>query len=84
MVAGGITVVKQHYPFPPLTETNGLAGLFDSSTLTWKKTNSLNQSRAFETMTVLSNGQVLVAGGKTFNKTSQQLVPNANAELYAP
>ena len=38
-VAGGITVVKQHYPFPPLPETNGFAGLFDSSNLTWKKTN---------------------------------------------
>jgi hypothetical protein len=84
LVAGGITVVKQHYPFPPLTETNGLAALFDPSALTWKKTNSLNESRAFETMTVLSNGQVLVTGGKTFDKSSQQLVPIASAELYTP
>jgi len=76
--------VKRHYPFPPLQETDGLAGLFDPSTLTWKKTNSLNESRAFETMTVRSNGQVLVAGGETFDKNSQQLVPIASAELYTP
>jgi len=35
-------------------------------------------------MTTLMNGQVLVAGGQTFVKSSGRLVPIADAELYTP
>ena len=35
-------------------------------------------------MTVLSNGQVLVAGGETFDRSAGHLVPIASAELYTP
>jgi len=82
LVAGGITEVPRPYPQQPLKETNGLAALFSPSTQTWTKTSSMKQSRVFQTMTLLMNGQVLVAGGETFDKNSKQLVPIASAELY--
>jgi hypothetical protein len=84
LVAGGITLVPRPYPQQPLRETNGLAALFDPSTLTWRKTSSMKESRSGETMTVLSNGQVLVAGGETFDRSAGHLVPIASAELYTP
>jgi len=52
----------------PIEETNGLAALLDPSTLTWTNTGSMNKSRIGETMTILPNGQALVAGGQTFDK----------------
>jgi len=84
LVAGGITLVPRPYPQQPLEETNGLAALFDPSTLTWRKTSSMKESRSGETMTVLLNGQVLVAGGETFDTHVGHLVPIASAELYTP
>jgi hypothetical protein len=68
----------------PTEETNGLAALFDPSTLAWTTTGSMHTSRLDETMTVLLNGQVLVAGGETFNKGLGHLVQTASAELYTP
>jgi hypothetical protein len=44
----------------------------------------MHTSRLAETMTVLSNGQVLVAGGETFDRHVGHLVPIASAELYTP
>lgn len=41
-------------------------------------------ARAGETVTVLPNGQVLVAGGVTFDKGQRRLVPIATSELYTP
>ena len=35
----------------------------------------MKESRAFETMTLLQNGQALVTGGETFDKSSGKLVP---------
>jgi hypothetical protein len=84
LVAGGITEVPQQYPKQPIKETNGLAALFNPSTLTWNKTSSLKESRAFESMTLLSNGLALVAGGETFDKSSGNLVPIASAEIFKP
>jgi hypothetical protein len=82
LVAGGVTYVNAQ-PYP-IEETNGLAALFDPSTLTWASTGSMNKSRLGETMTVLSNGQALVAGGQTFDKHLGHLVEIASAELYTP
>jgi hypothetical protein len=82
LVAGGVTYVNAQ-PYP-IEETNGLAALFDPSTLTWTTTGSMNKSRLGETMTPLLNGQVLVAGGETFDKHFGHLVPIASAELYTP
>jgi hypothetical protein len=82
LVAGGITQVPAK-PYP-LSETNGLASLLDPSTLTWTTTGTMKTSRVGETVTVLLNGQVLFAGGETFDKSQRRLVPIAGAELYAP
>ena len=82
LVAGGVTYVNAQ-PYP-IEETNGLAALFDPSTLTWTSTGNMNKSRIGETMTVLSNGQVLIAGGQGFDKKLGHLVEIASAELYTP
>lgn len=81
LVAGGITEVRTSGSRYPTAETNGLAALLDLATLTWASTGSMNKSRTAETATVLQNGQVLFAGGETFDKS---LVPTASAELYTP
>ena len=82
LVAGGVTYVNAQ-PYP-IEETNGLATLLDPSTLAWTTTGSMNKSRIGETMTVLLNGQALVAGGQTFDKHLGHLVEIASAELYTP
>lgn len=82
LVAGGVTFVNAQ-PYP-IAETNGLAALFDPSTLTWTTSGSMNKSRIGETMTVLLNRLALVAGGETFDKHLGHLVPIASAELYTP
>ena len=82
LVAGGATYVNAR-PYP-IEETNGLAALFDPSTLTWTTTGSMNTSRLGESMTILPNGQALVAGGQTFVKSLGHLVETASAELYTP
>ena len=82
LVGGGATFVPAR-PYP-IEETNGLACLFDPSTLTWTTTGSMSTSRFGESMTVLFNGQVLVAGGETFDKQSKHIVQTTSAELYTP
>jgi hypothetical protein len=82
LVAGGVTMVNAQ-PYPN-EETNGLAALLDPSTLIWASTGSMNKSRIAETTTTLPNGQVLFAGGETFDKHLGHLVPIASAELYTP
>ncbi len=82
LVAGGITQVPGQ-PYPK-DETNGIASLLDPSTLTWASTTSMKVSRVGETVTVLLNGQVLFAGGETFDKKRGALTPIADAELYKP
>ena len=82
LVAGGITQVPGQ-PYPT-DETNGLAALLDPSTLTWTTTASMKESRVGETVTVLLNGEVLFAGGETFDKNRGALVPIASAEFYKP
>jgi hypothetical protein len=44
----------------------------------------MGKSRLGETMTVLLNGQALVAGGDRFDKRRGHLVRIASAELYTP
>jgi Galactose oxidase, central domain len=82
LLAGGITEVPGR-PYPT-AETNGIASLLDASTLTWASTASMQVSRVGETVTVLSNGLVLFAGGETFEKSRGALTPIADAELYKP
>ncbi len=82
LVAGGITKVNAQ-PYP-ISETNGLAALFDPSSLTWASTGKMSKDRVGETMTVLQNGQALVAGGESYDKSAGALRPIASAELYTP
>ncbi len=82
LVAGGITKVNAQ-PYP-IDETNGLAALFDPSTMTWASTGSLKKDRVGQSMTLLPNGQVLVAGGESYDKTVGALRAISSAELYKP
>ncbi len=68
----------------PITETNALAALFDPSTLTWASTGNLKKDRIGQSMTLLQNGQVLVAGGESYDKSVGALRPISSAELYTP
>ena len=55
------------------------AELYDPATGTWSLTGSFDTGRIFHTATLLSNGKVLVAGGRDSDK-----VELASAELYDP
>ncbi len=55
------------------------AELYDPSTGKWTTTGSMNISRLYHTATLLANGEVLVAGGRTYAPG-----PLAEAELYNP
>jgi hypothetical protein len=57
----------------------GVAELYNPSTGVWTTTGSLNTPRVEHTATLLSGGQVLVAGGQ--DKNYNYL---ASAELYTP
>ena len=59
------------------------AYLYDWSTNTWSVTGSMHYARSSHTMTVLKNGQVLVAGGYSHPPQSY-LTPLTAAELYTP
>jgi N-acetylneuraminic acid mutarotase len=50
----------------------------------WTSTGSLNVSPVGQGMTLLLNGQVLAAGGESFDKSTGTLVPLASAELFNP
>ena len=55
------------------------AELYDPTTSAWVATGAMNTPRAYHTATVLSNGQVLVAGGWSDNEPIL-----SSAELYDP
>jgi hypothetical protein len=61
----------------------GNAYLYDSSTNTWSVTGGMHYARFSHTMTVLTNGQVLVAGGYS-HPPQGYLTPLSAAELYTP
>jgi hypothetical protein len=82
LVAGG-TIVVPGNPYPSY-QTIKSAELWDPPTLAWTTTGNLNGSRSGQSMTVLQNGEVLVAGGETIDKNSGQAVVIASAELYKP
>ncbi len=83
LVAGGaVTMAANPYPH---TLTINSAELWDPSTQAWTSTGNLHDSRINATMTVLQNGQVLVAGGEQSTKqTNYQFVLLSSAELYTP
>ncbi len=82
LAAGGIIEVNAQ-PYP-IAETTKSAQLWNPSTLAWTSTGNLQVSRVGQSMTLLLNGQVLVAGGESYDKSAGALVPIASAELYTP
>ena len=82
LAAGGTFEVNAR-PYP-IEETTKSAELWDPSTLAWTSIANLNVSRTGQSMTLLLNGQVLLAGGESFDKSAGALVPIASAELYTP
>jgi len=82
LAAGGTFEVKAR-PYP-IEETLKSAELWDPRTLAWTSIANLNVSRTGQSMTLLLNGQVLLAGGESFDKSAGALVPIASAELYTP
>lgn len=58
------------------------AELYNPATGTWTTTGSLHTARIYDTMTLLTNGQVLVAGGYNTSATAVNIL--ASAELYNP
>jgi WD40 repeat protein len=75
LVAGGY---NENVNNPYLTS----AELYNPSTGTWTTTGSLHSARIYDTMSLLTNGQVLVAGG--YNATPTAINILATAELYNP
>jgi len=83
LIAGGSTETrtgKHTYQY----HVNGQAYLLDPSTLTWASTGSMTPPLVGGTVTVLSNGQVLFAGGGENNSEDTGTVAVAAAELYTP
>jgi len=74
LVAGGY---NENISPPFLTS----AELYNPSTGTWTTTGSLHTARIYDTMTLLTGGQVLVTGGYNTTSTINIL---ASAELYNP
>ena len=62
--------------------TTSRTELYDPSTGKWTFTGNLNTSRLEHTVTMLMNGNVLVAGGN--NVTANTTTVLASAELYIP
>jgi Kelch motif/Galactose oxidase, central domain len=82
LVAGGMITVQGN-PYPT-SQTINSAELWDLSTQAWTSTGNMHDSRAGESMTVLPNGQALVAGGSQITKHSSGVVTLSTAELYTP
>jgi N-acetylneuraminic acid mutarotase len=72
LVAGGTGQVSTNFV------TLDLAELYDSTTETWTVTGPMNYARELHTATLLSKGQVLVAGGLDFDSGDSTW----SAELY--
>jgi hypothetical protein len=66
----------------PTSKTIKSAELWNPSTQAWTSTGSLNGSRFGESVTVLLNGEALVAGGEHSTKSGSVVL--ASAELYRP
>ncbi len=78
LFSGGLNGV-----YPAKVHVQATATLFDPATATSTSTGSMSTPRAFHTLTVLPNGQVLAAGGETQNNVGKFSI-TASAELYTP
>ncbi len=84
LVAGGM--VGGLFTGQPVTR----AELYDPATGTWAATGSTREPRAWDTATLLPDGQVLVAGGRCYREILSTCSPGdfanslSSAELYNP
>jgi hypothetical protein len=78
LISGGLTGT-----YPAKVHVQADATLFDPATGTATTTGSMTIPRAFHTLTVLQNGQVLAAGGETQNNVGK-FSTTASAELFTP
>ena len=69
--------------YPAKVTVTAAATLFDPATGASTSTGSMTIPRAFHTLIVLPNGQVLAAGGETQNNKGE-FSSTATAELYTP
>ncbi len=79
LVAGGQP--SQDYGCPNDTAS---AELYNPGTGAWSTTGSLNQARERQTAALLTNGQVLVAGGEFNEPDCVSDTYLTSAELYTP
>jgi N-acetylneuraminic acid mutarotase len=61
-----------------------IAQIYDPTTSSWSTTTSLNTPRAFHTATLLSNGEVLVAGGGESGRNAELYHPTAGEKIAIP
>jgi N-acetylneuraminic acid mutarotase len=82
LVAGGETATQIN-PYEPASSSLASAELYNPASQTWTPAGSMQAARWFHTMTVLTGGKVLVAGGYDIDidGTSSTL---ADAEIYDP
>ena len=76
MAAGGLHPMKMRFVEDPVPISS--VELYHFSSGTWSNTGAMNTSRFEHTATLLTNGQVLVAGGADTNASL------SSAELYDP
>ena len=76
LVAGGSTGTSSN---PGSTIA---AILYNPATNAWTTTGSMNTGRLDQTTNLLTDGQVLAAGGESFGRHARTLL--ASAELYTP
>jgi large repetitive protein len=69
--------------YPAKVTVTETAALFDPATGTSTSTGSMSIPRAFDTLTLLPNGQVLAAGGETQDNVGRFSI-TASAEIYTP
>jgi WD40 repeat protein len=79
LVVGGFTSCDDDFCYDTKT-----AELYDPATGTWAYTGAMHAAREQQTATLLSNGQVLVAGGYNEGGGSGRPARYASAELYDP
>jgi hypothetical protein len=76
LVAGGLTGTASN------PGSNVGASLYNPATNAWTATGSMSTGRLDQTTNLLTDGQVLLAGGESFTKHAATLL--ASAELYTP
>jgi hypothetical protein len=86
LIVGGTNTVYTVNPDGSTPTSSNLASaeLYDPRTGTFTATGSMTTGRAFQTATLLADGRVLIAGGRSESYSYSPDVVLASAELYDP